>query len=80
MLAWAKAMKKIGFVPQHDLYLVSDTGEEYGNTDAYYEWLVGAWYMITQAHPDWAKKAIKEAKFYGDVKVVASSEDKRISI
>ena len=27
----------------------------------------------------WAKKAIKEAKFYGDVEVVASSEDKNYS-
>lgn len=27
----------------------------------------------------WAKKAIKEAKFYGEVKVVASSEDKNYS-
>jgi phosphoserine aminotransferase len=27
----------------------------------------------------WAKKAIKEAKFYGDVNVVASSEDKNFS-
>jgi phosphoserine aminotransferase len=27
----------------------------------------------------WAKKAIKEAKFYGDVKVVASSEDKKFT-
>ena len=27
----------------------------------------------------WAKKAIKEAKFYGDVEIVASSEDKNYS-
>jgi len=58
LLAWAKAMKKIGFVPEHDLYIIATTGEEYGNTDAYYEWLVGSWYMITQAHPDWAMEAI----------------------
>ena len=58
MLAWAKAMKKAGFAPEHDLYFIATTGEEYGNTDAYYEWLVGAWYMITQAHPDWAMKAV----------------------
>lgn len=58
MLAWAKAMKKTGYVPEHDLYFIATTGEEYGNTDAYYEWLVGAWYMITQAHPDWAMKAV----------------------
>jgi len=27
----------------------------------------------------WAKKAIKEAKFYGEVEIVASSEDKNYS-
>jgi len=58
MLSWAKAMKVSKFVPKHDLYFIATTGEEYGNTDAYYEWLVGAWYMITQAHPDWGQKAI----------------------
>ncbi|RDE13889.1 MAG: hypothetical protein C4K47_05320 [Candidatus Thorarchaeota archaeon] len=58
LLAWAKALKKMGFVPEHDLYFIATTGEEYGNTDAYYEWLVGSWYMITQAHPDWAMEAV----------------------
>ena len=58
LLAWAKAMTEAGYVPEHDLYFIATTGEEYGNTDAYYEWLVGAWYMITQAHPDWAMEAI----------------------
>lgn len=58
MLAWAKAMVKAGYRPAHDIIFVSDTGEEYGYTDAYYEWLIGAWYMITQAHPDWARRAI----------------------
>ena len=58
ILAWARAMKDVGYVPDHDLYIIATTGEEYGNTDAYYEWLVGAWYMITQAHPDWAEMAI----------------------
>ena len=58
MLAWAKAIKEAGYMPEHDLYFIATTGEEYGNTDAYYEWLVGAWYMITQAHPDWAMSAI----------------------
>jgi phosphoserine aminotransferase len=28
---------------------------------------------------NWAKKAIKEAKFYGDAKIVASSEDKKFT-
>ncbi len=27
----------------------------------------------------WAKKAIKEAKLYGEVKIVASSEDEKFS-
>ncbi len=58
MLGWVKGLEAAGVHPAHDLYFIATTGEEYGNTDAYYEWLVGAWYMITQAHPDWAERAI----------------------
>lgn len=58
MLAWAKALKQSGYKPAHDIYFIATTAEEYGYTDSYYDWLVGAWYMITEAHPDWGKKAI----------------------
>lgn len=58
MLAWAKALVASGYEPAHDVIFVSDTGEEYGYTDAYYEWLIGAWYMVTQQHREWATSAI----------------------
>ena len=58
MLAWAKALKKSNFVPNHDIVFVSETAEEYGYTNAYYEWLVGMWYLITHSHPGWAKSMI----------------------
>jgi hypothetical protein len=37
--------------------------EEYGYTDAYYEWLIGAWYAVTHQRPDWGRKAILSLDF-----------------
>ncbi len=58
LMMWAKALADSGAVPKHDIVFVATTAEEYGNTNSYYEWLVGAWYMITREHPDWAEKTI----------------------
>ena len=52
-LVMAKAMKMSGYKPQRTVTFVSTTAEEFGYTNAYYEWIIGAWYAITQAHPDW---------------------------
>jgi hypothetical protein len=30
------------------------TAEEFGYTNSWYDWSIGAWYAITQAHPEWA--------------------------
>ena len=35
---------------------VNTTAEEYGYTNASYEWIIGSWYAITQTHPDWPGK------------------------
>jgi hypothetical protein len=50
----AKAMKMSHFRPQRSITFLFTTGEEYGATDSYYDWLIGAWHAITQRHPDWA--------------------------
>jgi Iap family predicted aminopeptidase len=54
MLTIAKAMKASGYRPASTMVFLATTGEEFGYTDAYYEWIVGAWWAATRAHPDWA--------------------------
>jgi hypothetical protein len=55
-LALAKAMKLSGYAPRRDIVFLFDTGEEFGYTNAWYDWSIGAWTFITQAHPGWAGK------------------------
>ena len=55
-LALAKAMKLSGYTPKRDLVFLFDTAEEFGYTNSWYDWSIGAWHFITQAHPGWAGK------------------------
>ena len=43
----AKAMKMSGYRPHHDDRLPVDTAEEFGYTNCWYDWCIGAWYAIT---------------------------------
>ncbi len=63
MLAIAKSIKKTGFRPRRTLLFLASTNEEYGYTDAYYEWLVGCWYAVTQQRPEWGETAILSLDF-----------------
>lgn len=63
MLGIVKAMKESGFKPRRTLLFLASTNEEYGYTDAYYEWLIGAWYAVTHQRPDWGRKAILTLDF-----------------
>ncbi|HJW75144.1 MAG TPA: M28 family peptidase, partial [Thermoleophilia bacterium] len=56
MLTIAKAMRISGYHPQHDVVFLATTGEEFGYTNCYYDWLTGAWWAATQSHRDWAGK------------------------
>jgi Iap family predicted aminopeptidase len=58
LMTLAKAIKDSGYQPDRTLVFITHTGEEYGLTDAYYDWLTGAWWMVTRAHPEWQSKAI----------------------
>ncbi len=58
LLTLAKAIKESGYTPKRTLVFMTHTAEEYGMVDAYYEWLIGAWWRITEAHPEWQSKAI----------------------
>jgi hypothetical protein len=56
MLGIAKAMNESGFRPRRTLLFLASTNEEYGYTDAYYEWLVGCWYAVTHQRPTGAAR------------------------
>lgn len=53
-LLTAKAMKMSGYHPRRTIVFISTTGEEYGYTQSYYDWCIGAWQAITRRHPGWA--------------------------
>jgi Zn-dependent M28 family amino/carboxypeptidase len=57
MLGIARAVIESGYRPRHTLVFLASTSEEYGYTDAYYEWLIGCWYAVTREHTDWPDKA-----------------------
>lgn len=63
MLGIAKAIRDSGFRPRRTLLFLASTNEEYGYTDAYYEWLVGCWYAVTKQRTDWQHKAILTLDF-----------------
>ena len=54
MLTVAKAMRASGHRPKTTVVFLATAGEEFGYTNAYYEWLTGAWWAATRAHQDWA--------------------------
>ncbi len=53
-LLTAKAMTMSGVQPRRTVIFFFTCAEEYGYTDCWYDWAIGAWYAITQEHPDWA--------------------------
>ncbi|HEX6230802.1 MAG TPA: M28 family peptidase [Actinomycetota bacterium] len=63
MLGIAKAIRDTGFRPRRSLLFLASTNEEYGYTDAYYEWLIGCWYAVTNQRTDWRRKAILTLDF-----------------
>jgi len=54
MLTIAKAIKVSAYRPRSTMVFLATTGEEFGYTDAYYDWIIGAWWVATRAHPEWA--------------------------
>ncbi len=63
MLGIAKAVRDSKFHPRRTLLFLASTNEEYGYTDAYYEWLIGCWYAVTHQRPDLKRKAILSLDF-----------------
>jgi Iap family predicted aminopeptidase len=54
MLTIARAMRASEYRPKATIVFLATVGEEFGYTNAYYEWITGAWWAATHAHPDWA--------------------------
>ncbi|MEN6311481.1 MAG: M20/M25/M40 family metallo-hydrolase [Acidobacteriota bacterium] len=54
MLTVAKAMRAADFRPKTTIVFLATAGEECGYTNAYYDWITGAWWAAVHAHPDWA--------------------------
>jgi hypothetical protein len=53
VLTIAKAMTSIGYRPQRTVVFFLTTAEEFGYSDAYYDFLVGSSYAMTHTHSDW---------------------------
>ena len=58
ILAIAKAAIESGYQPRYTWIFAPTTGEEYGLSDAYYDWLQGAFHRITVSHADWTTQAV----------------------
>ena len=63
MLAIAKAVRDTEYQPRRTLVFLASTSEEYGYTDAYYEWLAGAWYAITKQRVNWRNRGVLTLDF-----------------
>jgi hypothetical protein len=57
-LMMVKAMKMAGYTPSRTIGLLETTSEEWGYTNAYYDWLAGAYQAIKSTHPDWPGKVV----------------------
>ncbi|MDR0905308.1 MAG: M28 family peptidase [Oscillospiraceae bacterium] len=63
MLAIAKAMRDSGYVPERDITFVAHGAEEWGESDTSYDWALGSYRQITEAHADWQGKIISFINF-----------------
>ncbi len=69
-LLTARAMMESGVQPQRTTIFMFTCAEEYGYTDCWYDWAIGAWYAITQEHPEWAG----ELAFMLNIELMAESD------
>ncbi len=52
-LAMAKAMIESEYEPDNDIVFILHGAEEWGSSNTLFDWTVGAWRMIYEAHPEW---------------------------
>lgn len=63
LLGIARSVRATGYRPRRTLLFLASTNEEYGYTDAYHDWLIGAWYAVTEQRPDWRRRAVLTMDF-----------------
>ena len=53
LLTLARAMVESGERARSSILFMASTAEEYGRQDSIYDFCIGAWWAISQTHPDW---------------------------
>jgi hypothetical protein len=59
-LTMAKAMKMSHAKPAKTVVFLLVTGEEFGTTNSWYDWLIGSYHAITKAHKDWVGRVASQ--------------------
>jgi Iap family predicted aminopeptidase len=81
MMSIAKAIKDSGCTPERDIVFVAHGAEEWGASYTVFDWTVGAWRMINEAHPEWAGRVLAFFNFelsayeFGDYTSVYSAPE-----
>ena len=57
-MTMAKAMMMSGARPKRTVVFLLTSGEEFGYGNSYFDYLTGAWWAISHAHPNWAGRAV----------------------
>lgn len=58
MMTIAKAMAEVGYTPERTILLVSTDAEETGDTETFYDWMIGAWRMLNDKISEWDGKIV----------------------
>ncbi len=58
ILAMAKGMIDTGYQPENDILFVCHGAKEWGATDTTYDWSIGSWSLLKEAHPEWVGKTL----------------------
>jgi hypothetical protein len=58
LMGLAKAFVDSGYEPSRTLVFVATGCEEFGWTNTEYDWAIGAYNLIHDAHPDWAGRTV----------------------
>ncbi|UCE92195.1 MAG: M28 family peptidase [Methanobacteriota archaeon] len=56
--AFKKTCDEFGEQPERTIIFVTHEAEEYGIVNTYYDWCWGAYYEITNHHPEWVGKTV----------------------
>ncbi|MGL4799650.1 MAG: M28 family peptidase [Cellulosilyticaceae bacterium] len=58
MMTMAKAMAEVGYTPERSILFVSTDAEETGDIDTFYDWMMGAWRMVSDKIDEWGGKVV----------------------